>query len=69
MKKRRTLLFGLGVLITLSMAMPVSAAPASITVSPTQIVSIAETEMGNYAWQQESSESDDAGKWYLWHRR
>ena len=65
MKKRRTLLFGLGVLITLSMAVPVSAAPASIPNTSTQIVSIAEDVMDNYEWKKEPEGSENAGKWYL----
>ena len=65
MKKRRILLFGLGVLLTLSMAMPVSAAPASIPNTSTQIVSIAEDVMDNYEWKQEPEGSENAGKWYL----
>ena len=65
MKKRRNLLFGLGILMTLSMAVPVSAANTSsadttdLTTSEDPDDSVAYT-----LWQQEES-GEHQGKWYL----
>lgn len=65
MKKRRNLLFGLGILMTLSMAVPVSAANTS-SVDTTDLTTSEDTDDSAVynLWKQEES-GEHQGDWYL----
>lgn len=67
MKKRRSLLFALGVIMALSVAMPVSASSiSSVNVYDLMALEDSGEESVEYTkWIQETDEGENQGRWYL----